>query len=185
MRNASPPKTDHAPDTQTNAATAGLTSRQAASSHRCHEQPLDAQAALPHLLKSDHAHILSISPPLNLDPKWFGAHVAYTTAKYGMSMLVLGLAHEYAGQIGVNALWPRTAIATAAVQNLLGGDEVVRHSRKPEIMADAAHALLCGCPTEVTGRFAIDDEVLAAAGVTDLSPYQVEPGAELFPDFFL
>jgi citronellol/citronellal dehydrogenase len=144
-----------------------------------------AQAALPHLLKSDHAHILSISPPLNLDPKWFAPHVAYTIAKYNMSLLVLGLAEELRGRVGVNALWPRTAIATAAVQNLLGGDEVVRHSRKPEIMADAAHALLCGDPAEVTGRFAIDDEVLAAAGVTELDAYQVEPGAELFPDFFV
>jgi citronellol/citronellal dehydrogenase len=145
-----------------------------------------SQACIPHLAKADNPHILNLSPPLNMEAKWFAPHVAYTMAKFGMSMCVLGMAEELRAQgIAVNALWPRTVIATAAVQNLLGGDATVRRSRKPEIMADAAHAILTQPSRELTGRFLIDDDVLRSAGVTDLSIYQYEPGAELLPDFFI
>lgn len=145
-----------------------------------------SQACIPHLKKAGNPHILNISPPLNMDAKWFAPHVAYTMAKYGMSMCVLGMSEELRKDgIAVNALWPRTAIATAAVQNLLGGDVAVRGSRKPEIMADAAHVVLTHGSREATGRFYIDDEVLASAGVTDLEQYAVTPGAPLMMDFFL
>jgi citronellol/citronellal dehydrogenase len=144
------------------------------------------RAAIPHLRKSDHAHILTLSPPLNLSKKWLGAYVGYMLAKYGMTLAALGFAAEFeTDRIASNTLWPRTAIATAAVQNLLGGDETMRRSRTPEIMADAAHAILSRAPMEQTGQTLIDDEVLAAAGVTDLSTYQHGDGAELVPDFFL
>ncbi len=145
-----------------------------------------SQACIPHLKKAANPHILNISPPLNMDAKWFGPHVAYTMAKYGMSMCVLGMSEELRKDgIAVNALWPRTAIATAAVQNLLGGDVAIRGSRKPEIMADAAHVVLTRGSREATGRFYIDDEVLESAGVTDLEQYAVTPGAPLMMDFFL
>ncbi|HJL14776.1 MAG TPA: NAD(P)-dependent oxidoreductase [Sandaracinaceae bacterium LLY-WYZ-13_1] len=145
-----------------------------------------SQACIPHLKKSDHAHILNISPPLNMEARWFAPHVAYTMAKFGMSMCVLGMHEELRSDgIAVNALWPRTAIATAAVQNLLGGEEAIRGSRKPEIMADAAHAVLVRPSAECTGHFFVDDEVLAEEGVTDLTKYAVDPEAELVPDFFL
>lgn len=147
---------------------------------------LVSKTCLPHLLEADNPHILNLSPPLNLDEKWFRGHVAYSIAKYGMSLCVLGMAGEFREQgVAVNALWPRTAIATAAVRNLLGGDELVRRSRKPEIMADAAHVILCKPSREFTGNFCIDDEVLEGAGITDLSGYAVEPGADLAPDFFV
>ncbi|MCS7085726.1 MAG: NAD(P)-dependent oxidoreductase [Bacteroidia bacterium] len=146
---------------------------------------LCSQACLPHLLKAENPHILNISPPLNMEPRWFAGHVAYTMAKYGMSMCVLGMAEEFKGKVAVNALWPRTAIATAAVQNLLGGDEVVRRCRKPEIMADAAYFILRSDFRTVSGRFFIDDEVLNQNGVTDLEVYSVTPGVELVPDFFI
>ena len=147
---------------------------------------LCSQKCLPHLLKSSNPHILNLSPPLSMQPRWFGPHVAYTMAKFGMSMCVLGMAEELKGQgIAVNALWPRTVIATAAVQNLLGGDTTIKRSRKPEIMADAAHVILTSPSRELTGRFLIDDDVLRSAGVTDLSAYQYEPGADLLPDFFI
>ncbi len=146
---------------------------------------LTSKLCLPQLLKSDHAHILNISPPLNMDPRWFGPHVAYTMAKYGMSMCVLGMAEEFQGKVGVNALWPRTTIATAAVANMPGGELLVQMSRRPAIMADAAHVMLRQDPRTSTGRFAIDDAVLADAGVTDFAPYAVTPGGELAPDFFL
>jgi citronellol/citronellal dehydrogenase len=127
-----------------------------------------------------------LSPPLNIEEKWFAPHVAYTMAKFGMSLCVLGMAGEFRKQgIAVNALWPRTTIATAAVKNLLGGDEMIRCSRKPEIMGDAAHAILTRPSREFTGNFCVDDEVLESIGVTDLSKYAVEPGAKLFPDFFV
>ncbi|MFT5684047.1 MAG: citronellol/citronellal dehydrogenase [Myxococcota bacterium] len=138
----------------------------------------------PHLLKSSHAHVLNLSPPLNMDPRWFGGHVAYTMAKYGMSMCVLGHAEEFKGKIAVNALWPRTAIATAAVKNLLGGDSAMAMSRKPEIMADAAWHILTR-DVSCSGNFFIDDAVLAEAGVTDFDQYAMSPGSELMPDFFL
>ncbi len=145
---------------------------------------LTSKLCLPHLLKAENPHILNLSPPLNMAPHWFGSHVAYTMAKYGMSMCVLGMAEEFAGKVAVNALWPRTAIATAAVQNLLGGDEIVRMSRKVEIMSDAAHAILVR-GRDCTGNFFVDDEVLMAEGVTDFEQYAVEPGMQLAPDFFL
>ena len=147
---------------------------------------LCSQKCIPHLAKSDNPHILNISPPLNMETRWFAPHVAYTMAKYGMSLCVLGMHEELRGQgIAVNALWPRTAIATAAVQTLLGGEEAMRGSRKPEIMADAAHWVLTRPAGELTGRFLVDDDVLAEAGVTDLSGYAVDPDAELVPDFFV
>lgn len=147
---------------------------------------LVSRTCLPHLQKSDNPHILNISPPLNFEEKWFAPHVAYSIAKYGMSLCVLGMAGEFreAG-IAVNALWPRTAIATSAVKNLLGGDEIMRQSRKPSIMADAAHVILTRPSREFTGQFCVDDEVLESAGVTDLSGYAVDPEAGLMPDFFV
>jgi citronellol/citronellal dehydrogenase len=145
-----------------------------------------SQACIPHLRKASNPHILNNSPPLNMEPRWFGPHVAYTMAKFGMSMCVLGMAEELKSEgIAVNALWPRTVIATSAVQNLLGGDETMRGSRTPEIMADAAHAILTRPSREFTGNFCIDDEILSQSGVTDFSKYQSVPGAELFPDFFI
>ncbi|MBK5911193.1 short chain dehydrogenase [Rhodothalassium salexigens] len=147
---------------------------------------LCSQACLPHLLQADNPHVLNLSPPLNMEERWFKGHVAYTMAKFGMSMCVLGMAGEFRDRgVAFNALWPRTAIATAAVKNLLGGDEAVRRSRKPEIMADAAHWVLTQPAREVTGNFFIDDQVLARAGVDDLSVYAVDPDAELMPDFFV
>ena len=147
---------------------------------------LVSKTCIPFLLKSDNPHILNLSAPLNMEEKWFAPHVAYTMAKFGMSMCVLGMAGEFREQgIAVNALWPRTTIATAAVQNLLGGAELARRSRKPEIMGDAAHVILTKPSREFTGNFCIDDEVLASAGVTDLSAYVVDPSVELAPDFFV
>jgi len=144
------------------------------------------QACIPHLLKADNPHVLMNSPPLNMNPKWFANHVAYTMAKYGMSMCVLGMAEEFRSDgIAVNALWPRTSIATAAVKNLLGGEALIKQSRKPQIMADAAYAILTKNSKEVTGNFFIDDEVLAKEGVTDFKQYSVDPSMEPFTDFFL
>ncbi|HEX8385661.1 MAG TPA: NAD(P)-dependent oxidoreductase [Rubricoccaceae bacterium] len=148
------------------------------------------QAALPYLTESATAgrnpHVLTLSPPLNLDPRWFGPHVAYTISKYGMSMCVLGWGEELkeAG-IAANALWPRTTIATAAVQNLLGGDQMMAASRTPDIMGDAAHWIFSQPAAECTGNFFLDDDVMARAGVTDLDRYAVTPGARLMPDLFL
>jgi citronellol/citronellal dehydrogenase len=145
---------------------------------------LCSQAALPHLLQAANPHILNLSPPLSMSPRWFGPHVAYTMAKYGMSMCVLGMAEEFRGKVAVNALWPRTAIATSAI-DMLGGGEMMKRSRKPTILADAAHWILTQ-PTTTSGNFFLDDEVLARAGVTDLSRYAVDPSAgEPLPDFFL
>lgn len=145
---------------------------------------LVSKTCIPHLLKAANPKILNLSPPLNMEEKWFSPHVAYTMAKFGMSMCVLGMAGEFKGKIAVNALWPRTTIATAAVMNLLGGDAVMKGSRKPEIMGDAAHAILTK-GVDVTGKFFIDDEVLEAEGKTDLSEYSMTPGGQLFPDFFV
>lgn len=145
-----------------------------------------SQACLPLLRKAENAHVLMISPPLNLDPRWFAPHLAYTLAKYGMSLCVLGLAAELARDgVGVNALWPRTAIATAAVENLLGGPAAIKRCRKPEIMADAAHAVLTRDSRACSGQFLIDEDVLREEGVNDLSGYAVDPESELLPDFFL
>ena len=145
-----------------------------------------SQACLPHLKRAENPHILNLSPPLNMDPRWFAPHVAYTMAKYGMSLCVRGMAHEFAADgIAVNALWPRTAIATAAIEFAIGNEALLKFCRKPEIVADAAHAILSGRSRDRTGQFLIDDEVLAATGVTDFDRYQVEPGAPLALDFFL
>jgi NAD(P)-dependent dehydrogenase (short-subunit alcohol dehydrogenase family) len=142
--------------------------------------------AIEHLRASDHAHVLTLSPPLNLSKQWLGGSVGYMLAKYGMTLAALGFAAELEGAgIASNTLWPRTIIATAAVQNLLGGDEAVARSRTPEIMADAAHVILAAPPSERTGQTLIDDEVLAQAGITDLSPYQHGDGADLQMDIFV
>lgn len=145
-----------------------------------------SKACIPYLKKSDHAHILTLSPPLNLNPKWFARHTAYTLSKYGMSMIVMGLAAELrSAHVAVNALWPRTTIATAAVQNLLGGDVLIQKSRKPEIMGDAAYAILKQLPSAATGQFFIDEEVLRQEGITDLTSYAVNPGKDLMKDLFV
>jgi len=145
---------------------------------------LCSQACIPHLKKAANPKILNISPPLNMEERWFQPHVAYTMAKFGMSMCVLGMAGEFKGKIAVNALWPRTTIATSAIRNLLGGDAAMKGSRKPEIMGDAAHAIFTKS-VDVTGRFFIDDEVLEGEGKTDLSEYAVDPTAKLLPDYFV
>jgi citronellol/citronellal dehydrogenase len=145
-----------------------------------------SQACIPYLLKSQNPHILNISPPLNMQARWFAPHAAYTMAKYGMSLCVLGMAEEFREQgLAVNALWPRTIIATAAVMNLLGGEEAMRRSRKPEIMADAAHAVLTRSSRQCTGNFFIDDEVLASEGITEFDDYAFTSGDSLIPDLFL
>jgi citronellol/citronellal dehydrogenase len=147
---------------------------------------LCSQACIPHLRRSPNPHILNLSPPLNLDPRWFGGHVAYTIAKYGMSLCVLGMARELARDgIAVNALWPRTAIATAAVEFAVGGPGMLRHCRKPEILADAAHWILTRPSRELTGQFLVDDEVLGRAGETNFDRYSVDPAAPLALDLFL
>ena len=141
---------------------------------------------LPHLKNSTNAHILNLAPPLDMAPKWFAGTVAYTMAKYTMSMCVLGMAEEFKEMgIAVNALWPRTAIATAAVQNHLGGDEIMKLSRTVEIMADAAYEILIKDSKEFTGNFCIDDIVLHESGVKDFSKYASVPFGELMPDFFV
>ena len=141
---------------------------------------------IPLLAKASNPHILSLSPPLNMEARWFAPHVAYTIAKYGMSLCILGWAEELRAQgIAANAIWPRTTIATAAIANIVGGEGMVRRSRKPEIMADAAHWILTRPAAGFTGNFCIDDEIVARAGVTDLDRYAVEPGQPLQPDFFV
>ena len=144
-----------------------------------------SRACIPYLKKATNPHILTLSPPLSMDPKWFRSHCAYTMAKYGMSMCVLGMAEEFREDgIAVNALWPRTVIATAAIE-MLGGMVAPENCRRPEIVADAARAILVRDSRGCTGNFFLDDEVLAAEGITDLSPYAVSPGAPLLPDLFL
>ena len=147
---------------------------------------LTSKKCLPYLLKAQNPHILNLSPPLDMNPKWFSNHVAYSIAKYGMSLCVLGMAEEFKEQgVAVNALWPRTAIATAAVKNILGGDETVKVSRTPEIMADAAYVIFTKDSKEFTGNFCIDDNLLAENGVDDFSKYAEVPFAQLAPDFFV
>ena len=147
---------------------------------------LTSQKCLPHLLKSSNPHILTMSPPLDMNPRWFKSTLAYTMAKYGMSMCVLGMAAEFSAKgVAVNALWPRTAIATAAIEFELGGKSALKHCRTTDIVADAAHLILTSPARECTGNFFIDDEVLAKNGVTDLSNYAVSPGQPLILDSFL
>ena len=147
---------------------------------------ITSRACLPYLQKAANPHILTLSPPLDLRPKWFAGHLAYSLSKYGMSLCMLGLAEEYrAAGIACNALWPRTTIATAAVEFALGGVEMMRRSRKPEIVADAAYVILNRPARECTGQFFIDDTVLAEAGVRDFAPYSVEPGHPLLGDIFI
>jgi citronellol/citronellal dehydrogenase len=142
--------------------------------------------AIPHLEKAANPHILMLSPPLDLKEKWFAGHTAYSMAKYGMSLVVLGLAGELRPKgIAVNALWPRTTIATSAIKNLLGGDAIVRRSRTPDILADAACRIFAKPAKSFTGHFLIDDTFLAAEGVTDFDRYRVDPREPLAPDFFV
>ncbi|HXD45469.1 MAG TPA: NAD(P)-dependent oxidoreductase [Pseudolabrys sp.] len=140
--------------------------------------------ALPYLEKSAQPHILMLSPPLDMQEKWFAPHTAYSMAKFGMSLVVLGLAGELRGKVAVNALWPRTTIATAAIKNLLGGDMVMKMSRTPAILADAAHRIFQK-PVSFTGHFLIDDTFLGQEGVTDFDRYRVDPSQPLQVDFFV
>ena len=145
-----------------------------------------SRTSVPYLREAANPHVLTLSPPLSMDPKWYGPHLAYTLAKFGMSMCTLGMSAEHADSgIAFNSLWPRTIIATAAVQNLLGGDAAMARSRRPEIVADAAHHILTRPARTTTGNFFIDDDVLAEAGVTDLSGYAYVPDADLQVDLFL
>lgn len=148
---------------------------------------LVSQTCLPHLRKAKNPHILMLSPPLDMKPQWFSGHVAYSIAKYGMSLCVLGLADELKKDgIAVNALWPRTAIATAAVRNILGGDKMMHMSRSPEIVADAAHLVFQQPATSFSGNFLIDDTFLhSVGGITDFEKYRVDPSLPLAPDFFV
>ena len=144
-----------------------------------------AKAAIPYLKQSDNAHILTLSPPLNLDPKWFGEHLAYTISKYGMSMCTLGLASELQPlKIAANSLWPKTTIATAAIE-VHFPDEIYQASRKPAIMADAAHWILSQDAASCSGNFFIDEDVLIQSGVTDFEQYAVNPNSTLYSDLFL
>ena len=145
-----------------------------------------SQACIPFLKHAHNPHILNMSPPLNLDPRWFAPHLAYTISKYGMSMIILGLAEELKQyRIAANALWPKTTIATAAVKNLLGGDFLMQRSRKPEIVADAAYYILRKPSFETTGNFFIDEDVLLQEGISDFEPYAINPEQKLMNDLFL
>ena len=146
-----------------------------------------SQAALPYLKQSANGHILSLSPPLNLDPKWFAQYGPYTTTKYGMSMLTLGMSEEFKKYgISVNALWPRTVIATTAIEYELGGQQVFKQARTPTIMADAAHAILSSQERSLTGRLLIDEDILRERGVEDFEQYRYDPnGGPLMPDLYL
>lgn len=145
-----------------------------------------SKACIPHLKKSTNAHILNLSPPINLDKKWLANHVAYTMSKYDMTMIALGLSGELKKyNIAANALWPRTTIATAAVRNLLGGEALIKMSRTPEILADAAFYIVTKNSPECTGNCFIDEEVLSSEGITNLEKYAVEPGGTLYTDLFL
>ncbi len=145
-----------------------------------------SRACIPHLKKGTNAHILNLSPPLNMNLKWFEGHLAYTISKYDMTMIALGLSAELRKfNIAANSLWPKTTIATAAVQNLLGGEALMNMSRTPDIMADAAFYILSKQSSDCSGNTFIDEDVLAAEGITDLSKYSVVPGASLFNDLFI
>lgn len=145
-----------------------------------------SKACIPHLKKAENPHVLMLSPPLDMSPRWFGPHVAYTMAKFGMSMCVLGMAEEFrVDGIAFNALWPRTGIATAAIQFALTGEDGLKHCRTPEIMADAAHAIFNKPSRDFSGNFLIDDTFLYGEGVRDFDPYKVDRDATLMPDFFV
>jgi Dehydrogenases with different specificities (related to short-chain alcohol dehydrogenases) len=145
-----------------------------------------SKACIPYLKKGSNPHILTLSPPINMSPKWFGNHLAYTLSKYNMTMIAIGLSQELKKySIASNALWPKTTIATAAVKNLLGGDALINMSRHPEIVADAAFHILSRPSSECTGNTFIDEEVLALAGITDLAAYSVVSGSKLYTDLFL
>jgi len=145
-----------------------------------------SRTAIPYLRRSANPHILSLSPPLDLRPDWFAQHLPYTMSKYGMSMVMLGMAEEFrADGIACNSLWPRTTVATAAVEFSLGGEEMLRSSRRPEIMADAAYAILNKPSRDYTGRFVLDDDMLAAEGVTDFASYRFDPERKLTVDIFV
>ncbi|MGF1463854.1 MAG: SDR family oxidoreductase [Maricaulaceae bacterium] len=147
---------------------------------------LVCQKTIPHLLKAENPHVLMMSPPLDMDVKWFAPHVAYSSAKFGMSLCVLGMAGEFRDRgVAFNALWPRTAIATAAIENVLAGSEGMKMCRTPEILADAAYAILTKPSRDFTGQFVIDDTFLYAEGVTDFDQYRVDPTQHLLPDFFV
>jgi len=147
---------------------------------------LTSKACIPHLKRSANPHVLMLSPPLDMAPRWFGPHVAYTMAKFGMSMCVLGMAEEFkADGIAFNALWPRTGIATAAIRFALAGDEGLKQCRTVEIMADAAHAIFEKPARDFSGNFLIDDSFLYAEGVRDFDQYRVDPTRALMPDFFV
>lgn len=147
---------------------------------------LMCKACIPHLKKASNPHILNLSPPLNMDARWFAPHMAYTISKYNMSMIIFGLAEELKkDKIAANALWPKTTIATAAVQNLLGGDFLMQRSRTPAIVADAAFYILQKPSTECTGNFFLDEDVLINEGITDLSGYAVNPAHKLMNDLFV
>ena len=145
---------------------------------------LVSKLALPYLEKAETPHVLMLSPPLDMKEKWFAPHTAYSMAKFGMSLVVLGLAGETRGRIGVNALWPRTTIATAAIRNILGGEALMRRSRRPEILADCAYRIFHK-PVGFSGNFLIDDTFLAGEGVTDFEPYRADASVPLAPDFFV
>lgn len=148
---------------------------------------LVTKTCLPHLKRSKNPHVLMMSPPLDMHPRWFGGHVAYSIAKYGMSLCVLGMAEDFRKDgIAVNALWPRTTIATAAIKNVLGGDKLMRMSRTPDILADAAHLIFQQPARNFTGNFLIDDTFLSTVGnVTDFEGYRIDPAMPLAPDFFV
>jgi len=147
---------------------------------------LVSRTCIPYLKKAVNPHVLNLSPPLDMSPKWFAGHTAYSMAKYGMSMCVLGMAAEFAGEgIAFNALWPRTGIATAAIRNALAGDEGMRHCRTVDILADAAYIVFNKKAKDFTGNFLIDDTFLAENGVTDFDRYRVDPTKDLMPDFFV
>lgn len=145
---------------------------------------LVSKTCIPHLERAPNPHVLMLSPPLRFDPRWFAPHPAYSMAKFGMSLAVLGMAEEFSGRIAFNALWPRTAIATAAMRNVLTGEAGLAHCRKPEIVADAAWHVF-GKPKSFSGNFLIDDTFLYENGVTDFDQYRVDPAQDLLPDFFV
>ena len=146
---------------------------------------LVSRACIPHLKQAANPHVLMLSPPLDMKPRWFGGHVAYSIAKYGMSLCVLGMAEEFKGEIAFNALWPRTGIATAAIKFALAGDEGMKMCRTPEIISDAAYAIFTKKAAEFSGNFLIDDSFLFGEGVRDFDRYRVDPTSPLMPDFFV